>query len=399
MRNKFYISSFLILIFLLSGCHKDDPKVERQLVSADSYLLFKKEILKQLIVQLGLDVDVSQIKYDVEVFKVRYRTKFKDREIEASGLVALPVGASGSVSMISFQHGTIAADSDAPSTSPLNDQTTLLYATLASPGLIAVIPDYIGFGASADIVHPYYVEKATADAVIDNLKAARDLANDKGLSFNKNLFLAGYSQGGYATMAAHKAIETNGLNGFNLKASFPAAGGYDVKGMQEYFFGQQTYEQPYYLAYVALSYQNYYAWSAQSLSDFFKEPFASKIPSLFNGTNGATQINNELTTTVGDFITADALSNIDSDSKYSALVSAFNENSLLDWTPKIRMVMYHGNADVTVPYQNSVDTYNTFISNGASSDVVSFVTLEGGTHSTGVFPYLEDFINKMIALN
>src|SRR4029078_9011448 len=127
----------------------------------------------------------------------------------------------------SFQHGTIAAHSQAPSVLPLNSSELILYAALASPGFITDAPDFIGFGSSSNVMHPYYVQDLTASAVIDMLKAAKELAREKGITFNSKLFLSGYSQGGYATMATHKAIEKNGLDGYDLIASFPSSGGYD----------------------------------------------------------------------------------------------------------------------------------------------------------------------------
>ena len=43
--------------------------------------------------------------------------------------------------------------------------------------------------------------------------------------------------------------------------------------------------------------------------------------------------------------------------------------------PKKKMIMYHGTDDITVPYQNSVDTYNSFISLGADKNIVEFIDL------------------------
>ncbi len=343
-----------------------------------------------------IDVDPSAIQYDVELHRVKYRTTYKGDEIIASGLAAVP-RTTDPIGMISFHHGTIVAHEDAPSVQPINSPNLILYAALASAGFIAVIPDYIGFGESDDLLHPYYVEEVTASSVLDNLSAAAELANDKDLNFNSRLFLAGYSQGGYVTMAAHKAIETTGLEGFDLIASFPAAGGYDVKGVQEYFFAQDTYEDPFYLAYVALSYQTYYDWD-NALSTFFQEPYAAAIPDLFGGVNTAGTINNALTTSIADLIQTDFRANIDTGEEYAFIVDAFNENSLLDWTPTRKMFMYHGDADVTVPYQNSVDTYNHFIAAGASPDVVTFTTLPGEDHGSGIGPYVADFVPKLLEL-
>lgn len=197
-------------------------------------------------------------------------------------------------------------------------------------------------------------------------------------------------------MAAHKSIEENGLEGFNLIASFPGAGAYDVKGIQENIFTLPQYDDPHYLAYLARAYQLHYDESTL-LTDFFNEPYAGKIPSLLDGQKGAGAINAELTTDIAALIQANVLSNIDTDAKYDYLVDAFEENSLTDWTPTIRMYMYHGISDTTVPYQNSVDTYNTMITNGASSSLVTLTPVTG-THSTAITPYIADFIPKLFAL-
>ena len=157
--------------------------------------------------------------------------------------------------MLSFQHGTITLHSDAPSNFSTSDPDALLYGALSSSGFISVIPDYIGFGSSSSILHPYYVEEYTASAILDMLKAAKELADEKNVKFNTRLFLAGYSEGGYATMATHKAVEETSVDGFELIASFAGAGAYDVKGMQDYLFGLETYDDPYYLAYLVRSYQ------------------------------------------------------------------------------------------------------------------------------------------------
>ena len=235
-----------------------------------------------------------------------------------------------------------------------------------------------------------------ASSVIDLLYAAAELSQQKGIIFNSKLFLAGYSEGGYATMAAHKAIEENGLDGFSLIASFPAAGAYDIKGVQETIFKQDEYDDPHYLAYLARAYQVHYERD-ELLTDFFKEPYASRIPDLFDGQKGAGDINAQLTKKVSDLIHEDVLSNIDTNPNYGYLVGAFNENSLTDWTPEIQMFMYHGLSDETVPYQNSVDTFDELIANGASTSTLTLTPL-AGTHSSAIDPYVAELIKKLLSL-
>jgi pimeloyl-ACP methyl ester carboxylesterase len=401
MRSSTHIRSYLciaLVCVVAFACKKDDDvKPERVLVSADFVVTHSASELRSLLGQSGLTINLNSVlQYDVDVYKVTYKTTYNNQEINASALVGLPLRAPAGP-IISFQHGTIAAYSQAPTALESFDPEAVLYAALGSPGMISVAPDLLGFGASKSVLHPYYVEDLTASAVRDAVRAARDLASDKSIGFNGKLFLAGYSQGGYATMATHKSIEAQSLDGISLVASFPSSGGYDIKAMQEYFFGLDDYDQPFYLAFVAEAYKVTFAW-AQPLTDFFNEPYADRIPELVNGTKTSDQINAQLSTHIADLVSADLLAHIDSDAKYKYIVDAFNDNSLTDWKPTIPMHMFHGDADVTVPFVNSQITYNKLLANGASTSVVTFTTLPGATHYTGVLPYLDLIIPQILSL-
>ena len=91
------------------------------------------------------------------------------------------------------------------------------------------------------------------------------------------------------------------------------------------------------------------------------------------------------------------MSSINTDPAYAYLVNAFRQNSLLEWAPRKKLYLYHGEDDATVPYQNSVDTYESLLAEGGSADDVTLIPLQG-THSTAVEPYILDFIPKLWAL-
>lgn len=387
------------IVILIWGCSDDSsnppPPDEQFLVDAEFVYATTAQQLKLLAQLSGLDVDPNDFVYDIEIYKVTYNTHYNSLPIIASGLIALPK-TTQEVGMLSFQHGTITKYDEAPSNFSAGDYNTISYAAMASVGFIGVIPDYLGFGSSTAVLHPYYVEDLTASSITDLLKAAFELGQEKSLTFNGKLFLAGYSEGGYATMAAHKAIEEDGLEGFTLIASFPAAGAYDIKGVQEAIFAREEYDDPHYLAYIARAYQLQYDHD-NLLTDFFKEPYASRIPGLFDGQKGAGEINAQLTTKIADLIHEDVLNNIDTDPDYTYLVEAFNENSLTDWKPEIKMFMYHGLSDQTVPYQNSVDTFNKLLANGTSTSILTLTPLEG-THGSAIEPYIADLIQKLLSL-
>lgn len=376
----------IVYLFLLSGCTDEEPappKEPEYLVNYDVVLNRTKAEIDILIALAGLDELSKYIDYDITVYTITYKTDYLGQEVIASGLVAFPI-TNNPLPLLSFQHGTITRYADAP-TQDIN--LCGLLSSVASNGYVFCIPDFIGFGSSTNILHPYYHAESTAKSVIDILKAAKELTEALDYSYNGDVFLGGYSEGGYATMTTHKMMEESNIQDFTLIASAPASGGYDIKGMQEYFFSLDTYPQPHYLAYVALSYKQTYDFES-ILTDIFQEPYASEIPDHFDGLLNGGQINNELTNVMADLIQPDILANIDTDSKYDYLNDAFEENSMDNWVPENKMILYHGTADITVPYQNSVDTYNNMIQLGASQNTLSLVPLQDATHDSGLYPYI-----------
>ena len=330
----------------------------------------------------------------MDVYKVIYTTNYQDSEVNASGLVLLPKTTGNGLPMISFQHGTIVRNADAPSLQPRESEQVISYAALASMGYIMVVPDYLGFGESSEIFHPYYIEEPTANAVVDLLYAARTLAEEHNVDFDNRLFLAGYSQGGYATLAAQKALETNTEDDFEIIASFPGAGGYDISSMLDYVLNLDTYPDPHYLAYVGMSYRSYYG-EADLLSAFFNEPYATGIPSLFDGTKAPSEIDASLTEDIQTLVREDILIGTNTDPLYEYLRLKFEENSLTDWVPEAPVYMYHGDADFTVPIENSQMTYDELIDEGASPAQLELITLPGRDHTTAIEPYVEDIITKL----
>lgn len=402
--KRFLILGFYLFLssIFIQGCSEDENITDEN-KSADSKLVNTNLItstfastLQVALTLASINLSPQEFKYEVDLYRISYKTDYQGEEITASGLIAVPK-TNDPLDVISVQHGTIGADKEAPSNLPLTDPFVFLLQAVASTGFVAIAPDFIGFGSSSEIVHPYYAEDLTATAILDNIKAGLEFTDQLSLNVNRKLFLTGYSQGGYATMAAHKYIEENNLSDFGLTASFPASGGYDLKGFQEIIFDLETYHQPFYLAYISYGYTTAFSFD-QPLSLLFNEPYTSNIPSLFDGSKTGSQINDQLNNNLSVLLNPGFLTGIDTNPEYKFISDALKENSLLNWTPTIPMYMYHGDADITVPYQTSVDTYNHFIEKGASETVVSLVNLEGKTHSSGLTPFIEHFIPILLDL-
>ena len=382
-------SHLIIFLLIFSSCDNSD---EITRVHIDTYTkLFT--ITNDNIITIVQDSEFENLKdyleYGISLYTITYNTTYKGKNIKASGLVSFPDTDKG-MPILNFNHGTTSLHADAPTEDLIQYS---FFSNAASAGYIFVIPDYLGFGVSEDIVHPYYRSDITGQTVVDMIRATKELARIEGYNFNGDVFLSGYSEGGFATMSAHHNMEENNYKGLNLVASAPASGGYDITGMLDYFLSKETYHVPYYIAYVAMGYKTSYDWDLP-LSAMFNEPYASLIPSYFNGKYSGYEINSVLTDDLSLLLTSNFRNNINSDPDLKIIVDAFEENSLNNWIPKKKMLMYHGTDDITVPYQNSVDTYNNFISLGADKSIIEFIQLQGENHSSGSIPYIVDLFDR-----
>ena len=162
------IRFFFIVLLFASACSSDDtpePAADEQfLVSSEFIYSNTAQQLKFLIQLSGVEVDPNEFRYDIEIYRVVYNTSYDGSTITASGLIAIPK-TTEQVGMLSFHHGTITNRDDAPSNFSPNDFNSISYAAMASVGFIGVIPDYLGFGSSSSILHPYYVEELTASSI------------------------------------------------------------------------------------------------------------------------------------------------------------------------------------------------------------------------------------------
>jgi alpha-beta hydrolase superfamily lysophospholipase len=397
MFKKIIIASWSLMVLLLagSGCQQEslntvtaNPVPEKDyLVSANLVGELPQSILKAMADSKGYADLKADIQYDVQVYHVTYLTSYKGQGIKASGLLALPKNAPEALPILSGHHGTTFEQQDAPTNFPA---TFTGFELFASAGYVAVIPDFIGYGASKHIFHPYYDQKHSALAVIDLVKAAKSYARKNSVKINDKLFLVGYSEGGYVTMAAQKEIETHPEHKLKVTAAAAGAGGFDLTGMLTEISTPRSYSKPSYLAFILQSYNKTYSWN-RPLSDFFQEPYATRIPNLFNGVASAGTINRSLSTDPAKLFNQSFYVNLTKPEEELALKKALVNNTIYtNWTPASSTRIYQGTHDESVFYQNSKITYDKLKAAGAKD--LAFIPIQNGTHSSSIGPMMMDVI-------
>jgi pimeloyl-ACP methyl ester carboxylesterase len=381
--TPYFHKNLLLLpwIFLFfTACSSDDDKVltreENQYLLASTFI---KDVSKEDISRINPLLS-AYARNNVKAYRITYKTKNTDgAEITASGAVLVPVTAQP-VSMISVQHGTISSDASAPSNFGEGSEAATFGSVFGSMGYIISYPDYIGYGASKDLPHPYEHRASLASSTLDMLRAVKELMKEQTeVQWNNKLYIAGYSEGGYATMSLQKKIEEEASSEFNLKASSCGAGAYDKTAFMKYVINSSVSSVASYNSlylWVMLTYDRIYKLNKPK-AYYFKEPFAAQIEKL----GYENRINVSFNTILNDsFKTA---VNTGSDTGF---IAAIGDNDVYDWKPRTPTRLFHGDADPLVFYFNSVNAEAAMKKRGAAD--VQLITIPGGTHSSSITAFL-----------
>lgn len=306
--------------------------------------------------------------YDVANHRIEYlTTDAKGREIVASGLVSVPVKAAGARSPVfSYQHGTTFIDAEAPSNHATADEAAVI---LASLGYIVVAPDYVGYGVSKGAPHPYLLAAPTAAATLDLLTAAQTWRRRHAVPDNGQLFLTGYSEGGYATVAAYRAMQlTRSPHLAQLRAVVAGAGPYDVKLTLDALLERVRNEVPQLAPLIDPDVLRF-------LSEADRNRLRDELMKRLRPSDADVVFDN----TMIDRYLADE----------TPLLELFS--NVHDWAPALALRLFHGRDDETVPVVAGEDAVTTMRSRGASDVTLTLCTAVPASH-IGCVPEFLQFV-------
>jgi dipeptidyl aminopeptidase/acylaminoacyl peptidase len=293
------------------------------------------------------------LQYDVTTYKLEYMSTDSNNEpVKVSGLIAIPNKNSPSP-LLSFQHGTTFMKADAPSFN-LTVSTRHPEILFASLGYIVFSPDYIGYGVSEGETHPYLLKQPSADIVIDMLNAGKQWLKEEHIAINQQLFMTGYSQGGYVTMAALEAMQNSGDIDLTVTGAVLGAGPYDLYKTLDTLL--------------------------RSLNDIpsFLENFVQETLEYF-------------------LIPRDAEIYFDR-TFLDRYFDKDRQDNVHDWKPAIPLKLFHGEDDKIVPIESALSTWNTMTALGADVELIK-CTASPAEHTPCVIPYLNYTINYFAGLS
>ena len=397
--------SFLIFVSftIITSCRKDDLGTDYSyFVSKELSVSYSKVYINSLIDIVSESIpEINSLKplvmSDVNIYKMVYKTNINGNQIIASGLVCIPA-TDGDYPVLSFQNGTNTVNTYAPSEFAISYQYQMIE-IVASMGYIVVIADYPGFGESTQVPHPYMLAEPTVRSLVDMLYAVKELTNSElpGIKLRDEFYLLGYSQGGWATLALHKALETDYYDDFNLIGSACGAGPYNIFLLMQGMLDAATYPMPVYIGYILHAYISYNQFS-NPITDILKEPYATRLSSLYTGLLNSDQINNQLSTSISDLITPEFLSGYTSSPEYSTVREAMNNNSITAWHTYKPLLLIHGGNDTRVNPVSTENMYSEMIQAGTSQDICKKVIIPNVDHGDGVVPSMIEGILFLINL-
>lgn len=313
--------------------------------------------------------------YEVANHRLSYLTlDGQGRTVTASGLVSVPVKPAGARSpLISYQHGTIFKDAEAPSNHAVATEAAVIMASL---GYIVVAPDYVGYGVSKGAEHPYLLAAPSAAAVLDLLTAAKSWRRSQAIADNGQLFLVGYSEGGYVTMAAHRAMQSGtsdaGPHLASLVAAVPGAGPYHLDVTMDELLRRVKDEHPVIGALISPGLLKNLGSSVR------KEVRRLLLRAIVPDDADVT-----LQTTFLDTYMADDEAAME------------RQSNVHDWRPDAPVVLFHGRDDQTVPYASATRTLQAMQARAAPQVGLTDCAAVPSTHSICVVPYWEFMLAQL----
>ena len=224
----------------------------------------------------------------VDIYHYEYDTiDGRGESVTASSALMVPRGSDAKCTdpnpIVVGLHGTmpdrVYNQADLSGKNPGSNRAISWAGVYAAQGYIVVAPNYAGFDTSNADHHSYLDARQQSQDIIDALTAARELLPQVSGEASDKLFIVGYSQGGWATMAVHREMEKRRMN---LTASMPMSGPYALNTIVDnVFLGRPVQGSTIYFPLAIRAMQEAYGDVYDAPGDIYADKYAEKVATLF----------------------------------------------------------------------------------------------------------------------
>jgi len=368
----------LALLLVVSATYAQQAKTG-QLVSYTLWQTVEKADLQKKMKENHIPKSLINVKYAVDIYDVTYTTCWHDGTcIKASGLYFVPRGVNKPMPQTVYHHGTRVQRGREKH---LGGEDYLCLGQ-AVDGYLVLQPDYVGLG-HGEKFHLYQLAKPLGQTSVDMLFAIRQLNDTLGIKTNDQLFLTGYSEGGYAAIATNKLIQEEYPKDFHVTAASGMSGAYDMAGVQSTVMFK-SYPDPHYLPYLLRAINEVYHIVPYDINKIYKAPYDTLIPHLFDDKHNIHDINKALPDIPKDMVLDSMVNEFQNDPNFP-LKKVLEENSLCHWKPENPVQLCYCNNDEQVTYKNAIVAHKDMKALGAKHVTLSRGGKKYGHYKCAIF--------------
>ncbi|WP_405164626.1 hypothetical protein OG203_05795 [Nocardia sp. NBC_01499] len=373
---------------LAAGCANSAPQQKDDsdgggLVHAERLRSFSADEVTSVLNADGFDS--SAVRFGVDTYALEYRTVDPaGRETTATGLLALPHNDSHDLTVVAYQHGTMATKAFAPSVAADSGDlaATISY---AGAGFAAVAPDYLGLGRGPGS-HPYMDVPSETTASLDMLRAARTHAGSVDRQFRHEVDIVGFSQGGPASMALAGAIQGGADAWFHGAAVAAISGPFDLRAAEFPALLNNSLDPTsgvFYASYLLVAWQGLHGLYG-SPSEVFKAPYDGIVTQLFDGSHTDEDIVKALPQNVDELLTPHGIDMLRNPTGAFSDALQTADSTCGDWTPKMPVRLFTGSKDRDVATDNSAKCQAALREHGVDAPVTDLGPVDhGGSGKAG----------------
>ncbi len=342
--------------------------------------------LKVLLLAVGLHAPVAN---GIHLYRVSYWSVTDGAPVLVSGLMTVP-DAKAPRGTVVWMHGTHDDRADSLS-NPGSQEGALASAIFAGGGYLLLAPDLVGLGVSKG-PQAYFVNASTVDVTLDFLRAAQSASAQAGQTWNANLYLTGFSQGGHAAALLQRTLEQRPDPAWRVVAGTGIAGPYRLADISFPFaLGGHSPEDSDYLATVALSYATY---DHRPLDSVLAEPYAESVARLFDGDHSLAEIAKAMPSNPRAMFTPEVLAAFDGKGS-SWFVDALRANQIEHWAPHAPFRAYYGDNDVDVSPADAKALVADAKALGGEAEAISVGPYDHGGSALHAAPMIREWFDQL----
>lgn len=394
------LSLFCLLTACTSGSNPEPDPQNNYLVDAQKVVTLSQATMKTAAESAGYGQYADGICTDVEAYKITYRTEYPaGSAVTASGVVVIPADLRSDFPTVLYAHGTIDQEAT-PSIRIYNpaNYTSDLYMALVMAATFrcpVLVPDYIGYGSTSSILHPYIHKESSARGCYDMILAYKEHTVSETIAFNPSVFITGYSEGGYVAVALQERIQQMATDGLSVDMTIAGGGPYDNLAFAQDILSETSV--------LGVLHIGSYIWAiAMFRTDYnysktYAEIFSDEDNAILQAAGYNLGYFNPAMLSINrnpallfkpEFISG-AVTESDTE-----LVSLLKANSLIDFAPRDSLILVCGSDDIYVYPENTRTAYNTMKAKGCP---VRMYEMPGDDHYTAADYWVGVLLNRLSA--